>query len=49
MERWREAETDLREVLKFQPGNETAKKMLGVVRGEVVKMPKQKVEDVMDF
>jgi len=49
MERWREAETDLREVLKFQPGNDTAKKMLGVVRGEVVKMPKQKVEDVMDF
>ena len=49
MDRWREAEADLREVLRFQPGNESAKKMLMVVKGEVAKLPKQKVEDVWEF
>lgn len=47
--RWREAEADLKEVLRYQPGNESAKKLLGLVRGEVAKLPKQRVEDVMDF
>lgn len=49
MQRWREAEADLREVLRFQPGNETAKNILMLVRGEVAKLPKQKAADVMDF
>ena len=49
MQRWREAEADLREVLRYQPGNESAKKMIGLVKGEVAKLPKQSVKDVMDF
>lgn len=49
MEKWREAEADLREVLRYQPGNESAKKLMMLVKGEVAKLPKQKVEDVMDF
>ena len=49
MGRWREAEADLREVLRYQPGNETAKKMFMLVKGEVAKLPRQTVEDVMDF
>ncbi|KAK4689754.1 hypothetical protein P7C73_g338, partial [Tremellales sp. Uapishka_1] len=49
LERWREAESDLREVLRYQPGNESAKKLMAVVKAEVGKLPKLKVEDVMDF
>jgi len=49
MERWREAEADLKEVLKYQPGNESAKRLMGLVKGEVAKLPKQSVKDVMDF
>ena len=47
--RWREAEADLREVLRYQPGNDSAKKMMAFVKVEVAKLPKQSVEDVMDF
>jgi hypothetical protein len=49
MKRWREAESDLKEVLKFQPGNESARKLMGIVRGEVTKLPKQTVQDAMSF
>lgn len=47
--RWREAEADLREVLKFQPGNESAKKLMALVKSEVAKLPKQSVKDAMEF
>ncbi|ORY29989.1 hypothetical protein BCR39DRAFT_466943 [Naematelia encephala] len=49
MGKWREAEADLREVLRFQPGNDSAKKLMGIVKAEVAQLPKQRVEDVMDF
>ena len=47
--RWREAEADLRECLKVQSGNESAKKLMAVVKAEVAKLPKQSMKDVMDF
>ncbi|ORX33840.1 hypothetical protein BD324DRAFT_610472 [Kockovaella imperatae] len=47
--RWREAEADLKEVLRYQPGNDSAKKMMMLVKGEIAKLPKQTVEDAMDF
>lgn len=49
MQRWREAESDLKEVLRFQPGNESAKKLMALVKAEVAKLPKQTAQDVMDF
>ena len=49
MNRWREAEADLKEVLRYQQGNESAKKLMAVVKAEVAKLPKQSVKDVMDF
>jgi tetratricopeptide (TPR) repeat protein len=49
MGRWREAEGDLKEVLRFQAGNESARKLMAVVKAEIGKLPKLKVEDVMDF
>lgn len=49
MGRWREAESDLKEVLRFQPTNETAKRLMAAVKAEVARLPKQRVEDVMDF
>jgi hypothetical protein len=49
MGRWREAEADLREVLRFQPGNESAKRLMSSVKTEVAKLPKQSARDAMDF
>ncbi|WWD16201.1 hypothetical protein CI109_100627 [Kwoniella shandongensis] len=49
MGRWREAENDLRELLKLSGDNESARNLLAVVRQQVAKQPKQRVEDVMDF
>ena len=36
-------------MLRFQPTNETAKRLLAEVKAYVAKLPKQKVEEVMDF
>ena len=36
-------------MLRYQPGNDSAKKMMAFVKVEVAKLPKQSVEDVMDF
>lgn len=49
LERWREAETDLKHVLRLQPGNEAAKTLLAKVKVEVAKLPKQRLEDVLNF
>ncbi|KAK8869538.1 hypothetical protein IAR55_000104 [Kwoniella newhampshirensis] len=49
MRRWREAENDLRELLKLSGDNESARNLLIVVRQQVATLPKQRVEDVMDF
>lgn len=49
MERWREAEADLREVLKFQPGNESAKRLMAIVKTEVAKLPKISAKDALEF
>lgn len=49
VERWREAEQDLKHVLRLQPGNEAAKMLLAKVKVEVAKLPKQKLEDVLNF
>lgn len=47
--RVREAEADLREVLRHQPGNESAKKLMGVVRAEVGRLPKMSAKEAMEF
>jgi len=49
LERWREAEADLKQVLKFRPTDESAKALLVKVKAEVAKLPKQKLEDVLNF
>lgn len=36
-------------VIKFEPGSESAKNLMAVVRAEVAKLPKQTVQDAMDF
>jgi tetratricopeptide (TPR) repeat protein len=45
----REAEADLREVLRHQPGNESAKKLMSVVKGEVARLPKLSAKEAMEF
>lgn len=47
--KWREAESDLKMVLKFDPGTESAINMLGIVKAQVAKLPKQTAQDAMDF
>jgi tetratricopeptide (TPR) repeat protein len=49
MGRWREAEADLKDCFRFQPGNESAKKLMAVVKGEIAKLPKLSAKDVTDF
>jgi hypothetical protein len=49
MGKWREAENDLKEVMKFQPGNESAKKLMGIVKAEVAMLPKQTAQDALSF
>lgn len=49
MERWREAESDLKQVLRLQPGNEAAKTLLDKMKPELAKLPKPKLEDVLNF
>lgn len=49
MQRWREAEGDLKEVLKFQPGNESAQRLMAIVKAEVARLPKLSAKDVIDF
>ena len=45
----REAEADLREVLRHQPGNESAKKLMGIVKGEVARLPKLSAKEALEF
>lgn len=47
--RVREAEIDLREVLRYQPGNDSAKRLMGVVKGEVAKLPKMSAKEALEF
>lgn len=49
MGRWREAESDLKQVLRLQPGNGAAKALLDKIKPELAKLPKQKLEDVLNF
>jgi tetratricopeptide (TPR) repeat protein len=49
LERWREAEVDLKQVLKFRPNDDSAKALLAKVKVEVGKLPKQRLEDVLNF
>lgn len=47
--RVREAEVDLREVLRYQPNNDSAKRLMGVVKGEVAKLPKMSAKEALEF
>lgn len=49
LQRWREADADLKQVLTYSPGNESAKTLLAKVKIEVAKLPKQRLEDVLNF
>ncbi|WOO80902.1 Outer envelope protein 64, mitochondrial [Vanrija pseudolonga] len=49
LQRWRDAEADLKQVLRLQPGNEAAKNLLAAIKPEVAKLPRQRLEDVLNF
>jgi len=47
--KWREAHSDIQEVLKYQPDHPKARQMLEVIKKEVAKLPKQSREEVLNF
>lgn len=49
LHRWREAEADLKQVLQYRPNDEGAQALLATVKAEVAKLPKQRLEDVLNF
>jgi tetratricopeptide (TPR) repeat protein len=49
LKKWREAQSDILEVIKFQPDHQKARQMLEEIKKEVAKLPKQSREDVLNF
>jgi tetratricopeptide (TPR) repeat protein len=49
LHKWREAQSDVQEVLKQQPEHSKARSMMEEIKKEVAKLPKQSREEVLNF